>query len=461
MAKRKDESQTNFVVGIFVVSLGALLLVSLFVIATNHGLLKRKTTITADFRTIAGLNDSSAVQLSGRAVGSVIGFEFTQRRYSCDPLTEDQGRVSQGRSDDCEPSLFCALDGGDGLCAELEPYIGTSVEYPRCSEKSPCREGTVCVDKAFRGRYQRLVWAGPEGICVPYKVQHGRISVTMEIDADKLPYIRSDSRATIQSNGVLGDKLVDISVGYNDPIPEGGRVQVSPSLMEELALFKDQLYSISGKVEQSLAGVQGLFDDLNNENSKQDLRELLANINVITRQVTEGEGVVAALLQEPEMRKDVADTLASLRGTAEGAERTMRSLSRDVAPAVRSVQKAADSASTVLDSVKDPSNRALVSRLFHDQELGKDVANTIDDASKTVKSASATLDNVDDIVADVRFSVKHGKGTLGKLIKDPKAYDDLVKLLGNIERMNVVKKLVRYAIEKDEASSAARPKGVR
>ncbi|MGB1699103.1 MAG: MCE family protein, partial [Nannocystaceae bacterium] len=50
-----------------------------------------------------------------------------------------------------------------------------------------------------------------------------------------------------------------------------------------------------------------------------------------------------------------------------------------------------------------------------------------------------------------------GEGTIGKLLKDPKAYDDLVKLLGNIERNNVVKKLVRFVLEQDEASSSAAP----
>jgi phospholipid/cholesterol/gamma-HCH transport system substrate-binding protein len=57
----------------------------------------------------------------------------------------------------------------------------------------------------------------------------------------------------------------------------------------------------------------------------------------------------------------------------------------------------------------------------------------------------------------VRNAVDEGRGTLGKLIKDPKAYDDLVKLLGNMERNNVLKRVVRFVIEQDEASDSARP----
>ncbi len=70
-----------------------------------------------------------------------------------------------------------------------------------------------------------------------------------------------------------------------------------------------------------------------------------------------------------------------------------------------------------------------------------------------VKDLEETLDNVSKVVS----TIEKGDGTLGKLLKDPKAYDDLVKILGNIERNNTIKKLVRFVVEKDEAASSAAP----
>ena len=78
-------------------------------------------------------------------------------------------------------------------------------------------------------------------------------------------------------------------------------------------------------------------------------------------------------------------------------------------------------------------------------------------AADAVGSAREAIDDLQVVVAEVRHSVTAGEGTIGKLLKNPKAYDDLVKLLGNIERVNVVKKLVRFVIEQDEAASSARP----
>ena len=63
--KRREEQKTNFVVGLFVIAFGGLLLASLFIIAISEGVLTEKTTIRAHFRTVSGLTKSSKVQLAG------------------------------------------------------------------------------------------------------------------------------------------------------------------------------------------------------------------------------------------------------------------------------------------------------------------------------------------------------------------------------------------------------------
>jgi hypothetical protein len=98
--------------------------------------------------------------------------------------------------------------------------------------------------------------------------------------------------------------------------------------------------------------------------------------------------------------------------------------------------------STVLKDVKDPNNKSLVSKMLYDQD------------GTMVKDLEETLDNLQKVIA----TIEKGDGTLGKLLKDPKAYDDLVKILGNIERNNTIKKLVRFVVEKDEAASSAAPR---
>ena len=71
--KRRDEQRTNFVVGIFVIAFGGLLIASLFLIAISEGVLTEKTTIRAHFRTVSGLTKQSKVQLAGKEIGVVTG----------------------------------------------------------------------------------------------------------------------------------------------------------------------------------------------------------------------------------------------------------------------------------------------------------------------------------------------------------------------------------------------------
>jgi ABC-type transporter Mla subunit MlaD len=466
---RRDEQRTNFVVGVFVIAFGGLLMASLFLIAISEGVLKEKTTVRAHFRTVSGLTKASKVQLAGKEIGVVEEVTFISPTYACNPISEDLGRYNSSRSDDCEPSLFCAImpaggatgsagSTGEGMCAELEDFNGDSQAYVGCADDNSCAEGEACVTRQFRQRYKRVRWTGSEGVCVPFVTEHRRVEVLMRIDADKLQYLRSDSRATIASNGVLGDQLINISVGTGEILIEpDGRVQSSPSLMEELNIFKDQIGGIIDKVDTSLAGISGLFSSLNNENTKRDLQGILANANEITRQIKDGEGLVGALFNEPEYKDEFGQTLRSVRHSAGQLDETLSTINHEAGPALRNVSRAAGNVSDILADLEDPANQSVIGRALHDPQMGQDAADAVRSAAAAVDSAHQAIGDLQVVVAEVRHSVTAGEGTIGKLLKDPKAYDDLVKLLGNIERVNVVKKLVRFVVEQDEAKDSARP----
>jgi phospholipid/cholesterol/gamma-HCH transport system substrate-binding protein len=50
--------------------------------------------------------------------------------------------------------------------------------------------------------------------------------------------------------------------------------------------------------------------------------------------------------------------------------------------------------------------------------------------------------------------IRAGRGTLGALLVDPSLYEDIKTLVGNVQRNEVLRALVRYAIR---PASAARP----
>jgi phospholipid/cholesterol/gamma-HCH transport system substrate-binding protein len=61
-------------------------------------------------------------------------------------------------------------------------------------------------------------------------------------------------------------------------------------------------------------------------------------------------------------------------------------------------------------------------------------------------NVNAMSDDLRTIVANL----KAGKGTIGALLVDPSVYEDIKSLVGNVERNNVLRALVRYSIKEDE-----------
>ena len=59
-------------------------------------------------------------------------------------------------------------------------------------------------------------------------------------------------------------------------------------------------------------------------------------------------------------------------------------------------------------------------------------------------------------LADLTGYVKAGKGSLGGVLMDPTAYEQLVTVLGGVQRSRVLRALVRYAIFRDQGQKSAR-----
>jgi phospholipid/cholesterol/gamma-HCH transport system substrate-binding protein len=62
----------------------------------------------------------------------------------------------------------------------------------------------------------------------------------------------------------------------------------------------------------------------------------------------------------------------------------------------------------------------------------------------------SNLSTMSDDLRDIVANVKAGRGTIGALLVDPSVYEDLKSLVGNVERNQVLRALVRYSIKQNE-----------
>ncbi len=82
----------------------------------------------------------------------------------------------------------------------------------------------------------------------------------------------------------------------------------------------------------------------------------------------------------------------------------------------------------------------LVHELIYEESGGELMANL-----------SAMSGDLRAVTADIRA----GRGTLGGFLMDPSIYEDVKRLVGNLERNDILRALVRYSIRQDEPQEAA------
>lgn len=455
MATRRERQRINAAVAVFGLVFTGLMVFSMVLIMITEGVLTPKTYLIADFRKAGGIGRNSGVQLAGNKIGKVVGVEFIREAYPCDPRTEDFGHRAQGRTDLCEPWMFCVpVDDDDpsaGLCSELEDYSGSAIDFEGC-DGSPdsCPPQHICVTKAFRSRYRDVSWYGPSGLCVRYETESQRIRVTMEVDEPSLEHISTESRASVVLNGIFADPVINVSVGLGgDPIQGGDRLQTEPSLMDELVALKDQIDRLSDEIEAGLTGVTALTDTLGSEQAKADMQALEDNVAAIKKQVADAEGLVGAVLNDPNMRTEIAQTLRETRSAIGNASSDYEQIERDAKRAIKDVEDAAKSVEKVMDGLEDPNNRSLVAMLMREDGIRSEANRLADGTQEAIGAGKETFADIDAVLGEIMTAIENREGSLGKAIRDPKVLYD-IKDPATLRRVNVVKRLVRLVIDEEE-----------
>lgn len=433
----RSEEAKNTLVGVSVAIGAAAFMTAIMTFSGGDARWKETVHISADFRQVSGLRPDSPVQLEGIQIGTVVDREFIEIEYTCDPVNEDRGRFEKSRTDDCDRSMFCT---SAGKCAELEPYSFNKDLYPPCDVDAQCREGEVCINTEFRRRYRGVTWAGATGVCSSYTTSDKRVRVTLAIYEDSLIHLREDSRAVITQNGVLGDQLVQVSMGHGRQIEAGGHIQTIPAFSETIEGAKDRFEVGFGKVEDAMGGIAELAQAMGDPETVRNVEAALVNANEVTRRTAEGGGTIGRLLNDETLTKDFNESLRSARNTTfrvnnfvGDARDSLNDFDASMQPLVDDGRKTMADISNTVKDVRDPNSKSALAGLIYDPE-GK------------------TYQHVETMVSDVKkisATVEKGEGGFGRLVKDPKVYDDARVLIQDIGNMGAVKFLVRMVRDLD------------
>lgn len=227
------------------------------------------------------------------------------------------------------------------------------------------------------------------------------LSVHLSVARRVESYIRTDSYARIRTQGVLGDKFVDVTIGSPDqPVVQPG--DTIPSL--PAAEFEEILVTAANTLE----GIQGL----------------VTNLREITNSLARGEGTLGQLLEDPRLYEEMLGTTSQIRALLaeiNEADGTLGRLIRD--PALyEEVRRAVARVDSLGNAILH--GQGTLTRLLESDELYLRVLGTVGRADSALAVIGRSLEEL-----------AEGEGTIQKLLTDPALYDQFLKAVIDLQTL--------------------------
>jgi phospholipid/cholesterol/gamma-HCH transport system substrate-binding protein len=259
------------------------------------------------------------------------------------------------------------------------------------------------------------------------------IQVDMQIVQSALGLVRADSVARISSQGLLGDKIIEIDAGSTAAaaVASGGEIKsaTSPDL--------DQMFRQAGAVLDDARRVADraatAVDQFADTKTIAAMRESMLHIHGLLHQADKGRGLAHALFYDEKTGDELDRTLAGLDRLVAHVDRGVLRIDRVLDATDGDGNQVLNNVSRAAKNVGDAAIRIAGSRVIPNLER-----------------ASGNLERATGDVADITAYVKKGQGTIGALLIDPTIYDQLVSVLGGINRSRVLRAVVRYTISRDD-----------
>jgi phospholipid/cholesterol/gamma-HCH transport system substrate-binding protein len=314
-----------------------------------------------------------------------------------------------------------------------------------------------------------------------------RIAITITVERRVQDRIREDSVASIGTIGLVGDKVLDITVGSHDrpPLQAGGQLaSLDPPdyfrLLQKGDQILDHVNRISASLDDFLAGGE--------QTGKRNLTESLRSLRTTLVEIEKGQGLLHDLVygkaggelltrvdRSAKALEQMVQAIQTERGLLHALiydpqEETLGRLTR----LADNMNQAVDRANVLLrDAQAGP---GLLHALIYDREAGDllgrlgrtgerlemlvqsiqqgqglvpallfdpERTKVLDDVQAATASLRALTADLQAVVARLR----QGEGTVGALLEDPTVYEDLSALLRGANRSLLLRSLIRSTRE--------------
>lgn len=282
--------------------------------------------------------------------------------------------------------------------------------------------------------------------------------VELSIGAHYLDRIRHDSEAFIDSKGLLGDKIVSISLGSAAAAAHQDgdtlRTRAGPSMEDLATKLGDAFTSVTSVSRSADTAIQAFTT----EQVRADFARITASTADLLEQVEHGDGLAHRLLYD----RAWADEIGATLGEARGALTNIESATARVDRILTQIETGNGSGHELiygtagkqaLDNLRD--STATLAAVLGEVRDGKGLLHSViydEEQARAVHELTQMAVRLNRVAADV----EKGRGTIGGLLVDPSVYEDLKTILGNVERNVLLKALIRFTIKEGDIERPAK-----
>lgn len=222
-------------------------------------------------------------------------------------------------------------------------------------------------------------------------INDSTICVNMALEESILKHIKTNSLASIGSDGLVGSMVVNIfpGKGLSDRLQPGDTLDSNRKISTT-----DMMSTLS----------------VTNENAAELSEQLLE----ISRTINEGKGTLGLLVHDEEMGEDLKATVSNLK-----------SASKDVSKVVNEIQKVI----TAIDY-----EESLIHVLVKDSVAAGQFRTIMSNLEKSSHDINVVVSNLNDVI----LNVKNGEGAVNYMVNDTVLVNDINETIQNVKEGSVL-----------------------
>jgi len=293
-------------------------------------------------------------------------------------------------------------------------------------------------------------------------VDHGsdsrdtRIFVNLSITTKEAARIKTDTVAHVVNKGLLGDRMIDLGVGSANALSLKPADLIPSTEPEDMFATANKLAS---ETQEKIAKLGPLADALGDPKFAADIKGTAEDIHALLDAMVHGNGTIHRVFYDHAEADQVDALLGSLQRTSTRLDATLGDI-QDVTAHLKEGPGIAHA--IIYDGEISKDTAGTLSEIHQDLKAireGNGLAHTMLYGDEGTQHVMANLNAMSDDLRVIVSGVRQGKGTIGALLVDPTVYEDLRAAIGNVERNEVLRALVRYSIKADEQKAAPKVDG--